>query len=106
VPKTVEGNRELLFDRELRVIGVVEEYRVVFQCRHKPVKCKGTDSKILPEVIRPADLQSGKNMVKIRWAAGKRVTRLLVAVLVHGFDLLAYPAAQKWRTIARLSIVI
>jgi hypothetical protein len=57
VPKSVQCDRNLLLDRQLRMIGIIEKDRVRLEGRDEFIECEWAHSEILSEMIWPAIFQ-------------------------------------------------
>jgi hypothetical protein len=78
--ETVQSDRELLLDGYLRVVGVVEEGRIILYLLAQLVKCIGCDVKDFPKVVRPLDFEDLENMGHLGWRTRDRlVVRFLIS---------------------------
>jgi hypothetical protein len=65
VSESVKCYSNLLFDRKLGMIRIIEEDGVVLESRDKCIKCEWTDSEILAEMVRSASLKRCEDVVKV-----------------------------------------
>jgi hypothetical protein len=65
VSESIKHYSNLLFDRKLGMIRIIEEDGVVLESSDKCIKCKWTDSEILAEMVCSASLKRCEDVVKV-----------------------------------------